>query len=421
MKFIYHNLKMLSNRMHNNSWVLGELFVVFIVLWYLCDSIGCLTYIVTRPQGADFSHIYEVQLIKGEEPKDTVRSYNEKVLMIRDRLHRMTEIVEAVGMHYASDPMGASNRWGNLICADTVSVNVRLAAMDEGMMKVFRLHTESGRLPFATMPATDNYMTLTREAVRRMQKDYPSFTTDSLIRLNAQTPLHVYSVLSDFRPGRFIKAEAWGIERIDEHSVLSDSYSYTAPTLMIRVYPDADRSDFPDYFMREIAPVIGVDNVMVLNLLPYSKTMDSFEQINGDRDRLQIHSFIALFLLVNVFMGIVGTFWYRTRRRRNEIALRLCMGSTSGQIRCLLLGEGLILLTIAAIPAAILCLNVALAEPTVGNSPLIAVWIVEWNFFRYLLGISVTWILMASMIVFGIWIPATRAMKIQPADALHEE
>ncbi|WP_288324337.1 hypothetical protein [uncultured Phocaeicola sp.] len=35
--------------------------------------------------------------------------------------------------------------------------------------------------------------------------------------------------------------------------------------------------------------------------------------------------------------------------------------------------------------------------------------------------ISVTWLLMALMIVFGIWMPATQAMKIQPAEALHEE
>ncbi len=40
MKFVYHNLKMLMNRTRYNGWVLGELFVVFIVLWFLCDSIG---------------------------------------------------------------------------------------------------------------------------------------------------------------------------------------------------------------------------------------------------------------------------------------------------------------------------------------------------------------------------------------------
>lgn len=59
MKFVYHNLKMLMNRTRYNGWVLGELFVVFIVLWFLCDSIGCFTYTLTRPLGFDYSHVYE--------------------------------------------------------------------------------------------------------------------------------------------------------------------------------------------------------------------------------------------------------------------------------------------------------------------------------------------------------------------------
>ena len=101
-------------------------------------------------------------------------------------------------------------------------------------------------------------------------------------------------------------------------------------------------------------------------------------------------------------MGVVGTFWYRTRRRRSEIALRMSVGSCRRQVRRLLLGEGLILLTVVAIPATI-------------------VWPVEWSTFRFVAGISVTWLLMALMIVFGIWMPATQAMKIQPAEALHEE
>lgn len=421
MKFIYHNIKMLKNRARSNGWVLGELFVVFIVLWYLCDSIGCLTYTVTRPQGADFSHIYEVQLIDGVEPKDTTYSYAEKVLMMRDRLRRMTDVIEVVGIHYTSDPMGAANRWMDFFCVDSASVNMRYAFMDDGMMDIFRFHTEPGQPEFATMPVAENYVMLTREALRRMQKAYPPFTTDSVIHSRTNdASIHVYSVLADFRPGRFVKAEPWAIVRVNDNTVVSGAM-YVAPTLMIRLHPHADHSGFPAYFMKEIAPAIAVDNAMVLNLLPYTKTMDSFEQVNGDRDRFQTHSFIALFLLVNVFMGIVGTFWYRTRRRRSEIALRLSMGSCRKQVRRLLLGEGLILLTIVAVPAAIVCFNTALAEPTIGNSPLIATWAVEWSFVRFLLGISASWFLMAIMIVFGIWAPATQAMKIQPAEALHEE
>ena len=288
------------------------------------------------------------------------------------------------------------------------------------MMKVFRFHPESGQPDFASMPVSDSYGMVTRMLIHWMQKRNPAFTKDSILRTGKddERGIRIYSVLEDFRPGRFEKSQGWFIKRIDDNLITTINMPFT---VTIRVLPEADRSDFSAYFLKEIAPAIEVDNVMVMNLVPYEKIVDCHESADGSRDRLQTHSFVALFLLVNVFMGVVGTFWYRTRRRRSEIALRMSVGSCRRQVRRLLLGEGLILLTVVAIPATIVCLNVALMEPSVGNSPLIAVWPVEWSTFRFVAGISVTWLLMALMIVFGIWMPATQAMKIQPAEALHEE
>lgn len=128
-----------------------------------------------------------------------------------------------------------------------------------------------------------------------------------------------------------------------------------------------------------------------------------------------------LFLLVNVFLGLIGTFWFRTRRRRNEIALRLAMGSTKKQIFCLLMGEGLLLLTLVTLPAMIVCYNVGIAEFTMGHTELITTWPVKWSFLRFLLGSLGAWLLIALMVVIGIWFPARQAIKIQPAEALHEE
>lgn len=44
MKFILHNLRMIWSRFRSNGWVLAELFLVFVVMWFLCDSLGCLKY-----------------------------------------------------------------------------------------------------------------------------------------------------------------------------------------------------------------------------------------------------------------------------------------------------------------------------------------------------------------------------------------
>ena len=63
--------------------------------------------------------------------------------------------------------------------------------------------------------------------------------------------------------------------------------------------------------------------------------------MNGDTDKVNSQAVVVLFLLVNVFLGLIGTFWFRTRRRRSEIALRMTMGSTRGGVFRLLIGSGI--------------------------------------------------------------------------------
>lgn len=65
MKFILHNLHMIWSRLRSNGWVLAELFLVFIVMWFLCDSLGCLKYTFYRPLGYSIDHVYQLSTIIG--------------------------------------------------------------------------------------------------------------------------------------------------------------------------------------------------------------------------------------------------------------------------------------------------------------------------------------------------------------------
>lgn len=111
---------------------------------------------------------------------------------------------------------------------------------------------------------------------------------------------------------------------------------------------------------------------------------------------------------------MIGTFWFRTQHRRKEVALRMAMGSTRRGIFLRLIAEGLLLLTLAAVPAAIIALNIGVAE-------LVDVTQLPFDASRFFLALVLSWLLMAVMIVVGVWYPARRAMKIQPAEALHDE
>ena len=109
------------------------------------------------------------------------------------------------------------------------------------------------------------------------------------------------------------------------------------------------------------------------------------------------------FLLLNIFLGVIGTFWFRTQHRRSEIALRMAFGSTRRRVFGRLIAEGLLLLTLAAVPAVFIAFNVGMAE-------LVDVERMSFGGGRFAMTVLVSWLLMALMIVLGIWYPARRAM-----------
>lgn len=88
---------------------------------------------------------------------------------------------------------------------------------------------------------------VTRMLIHWMQKRNPAFTKDSILRTGKddERGIRIYSVLEDFRPGRFEKSQGWFIKRIDDNLITMINMPLT---VTIRVLPEADRSDFSAYF-----------------------------------------------------------------------------------------------------------------------------------------------------------------------------
>ena len=80
MKFILHNLRMIWSRFRSNGWVLAELFLVFVVMWFLCDSLGCLKYTFYRPLGYNIDHVYRLTTIIGGATSDTTLTNADRYL-----------------------------------------------------------------------------------------------------------------------------------------------------------------------------------------------------------------------------------------------------------------------------------------------------------------------------------------------------
>ncbi len=140
-----------------------------------------------------------------------------------------------------------------------------------------------------------------------------------------------------------------------------------------------------------------------------------------DVDLEQRNSAIVIgFLLVTIFLGLVGTFWFRTTQRVSEIAVRKSVGARASDIFRRLTAEGMILLIAGTIPAAVIdyILDVKLNDEREALDSLLQPFGADGHIAMCIL---VSFVLMAIMTITGIWLPARKAMKIDPATALHAE
>jgi putative ABC transport system permease protein len=135
------------------------------------------------------------------------------------------------------------------------------------------------------------------------------------------------------------------------------------------------------------------------------------KQNNDNYQRNYISVVLALFVLVNIFLGTIGILWYNTNLRIHEIGIKRALGSTGSGIKRLLIAENL---AIAGVGLLIVLLIVLQIPMVLGRQDATEPGL-------YLNSIVVSVASMILLVFLSTWIPATIAAKIRPAVALKTE
>lgn len=182
--------------------------------------------------------------------------------------------------------------------------------------------------------------------------------------------------------------------------------------MVVRVRENMDK-DFIDNLMKDADSHFRIGNL-------YIASVQSFDNIRAVHQRSDVQNMKtyftgAAFLALNIFLGLLGTFWFRTQQRTSEIAIRKANGARRGDIFRRVIGEGELLLLLVTPFAALIDYGLVHFEI---NAYYHFTFFEPVRFFACLL---ISWGFMALMIFLGIVIPANRAMKIAPAVALKDE
>lgn len=418
-------LKQIKNEWSSNLFLFVELLLVFVVLWYIVDWTLVTTRVYRAPMGFDTEHCYNIAVSKlGADsplynPELTVDDDMEDLLQLADRL-RHCPGVEAVALSQNCFPYNEGSN-GIDLGIDSVPINAHLLWVDADFFRVFRYSfTEEEDFAKAETAFRNNELVVSSN----LTEGHPELSVSgsasllgrevSLLNYGKDVRCRIGAVGTPVRWSHFHTPSQWGgafaalplsVER------LRDFGDPRYITVSLRVSEDADK-DFAGKLMNDADRLYQVGNLYLLDITPFRHLREICELEDMNEWKTQLC--VLGFLLLNIFLGVIGTFWFRTQQRRKEVALRLVVGSTRRCVFSYLMYEGILLLTLAAIPAAVIAFNIGYAE-------LVDVGKIPFGTTRFLSALVLTWMLMALMIIAGIWYPACGAMKIHPAEALHDE
>ena len=224
-----------------------------------------------------------------------------------------------------------------------------------------------------------------------------------------------YDTLSPKRIGASllrVRYNDWADWGMDQTVVLKMPNLDYGNEWVVRVKENMDHN-FAENLMKDADGELRVGNYYVSDVQSMADLRTNFQKMSTD----QIRNYMTGmgFLLLNVFLGLLGTFWFRTQQRVKEIAIRKVTGATRRSVFGRLIGEGVLILSVVTLPA--LAVDFILAK--YGYNTWYAGTFLAWD--RMLICAGVSYLLILLMIVAGISIPANRAMKTEPALALHDE
>ncbi len=401
-----------------------ELLVVTVFMWFAVDSLLIAYKNFSMPLGFDISHVYHVELgsIPQKSP-DYIPLTEESsrtgadFLTIINRLRQHPDVEAASHtswnhFHY---------KWQNSFTAfqldSTIIPRGYVRSVAPSYFSLFKVKAADGRDAQLLIDALERNEIVVTQLVaetffgsvanaigKEISCKDQGNAEGKLYRIGAVCENQRYNEFSDYDYAYYKSIPASDMGR-------SNINALNYP-LFIRVKATADNKRFPIEFQKEMAQQLKLGNIYLKEIHPMSEYRE--EHIRKWIDDMRMNMAVIVFFLLNVFLGVIGTFWLKTQQKQGEIGLRIAVGATRGSIFGWLISQAVIILLVAFTLASIIFGNLCymgIVSPS------------EWMNVpeRILIGIAVTFLLLLVMIVIGISFPAYRAMRLQPAEALHYE
>lgn len=436
-KLIFKNI---WSRRRQNGWLMAELVLVTIVTWVIIDPVVVSIHDISLPMGYDEDRLCVVKL---NNKKTLTEDYSyggtEGQITLINKLKNHPDVEQVCPL---KEPYISSNgRSTSVYWKDTTQINVAFVRFytQQDYFKAYGIKTVPGYPDATALGALDfgpNEIVITRSMAESffpgesaIGKQFYSFWKDT-------TWFRIRGVVEDVRLRPTYRTS----------SVVFQPYTYEpqpgSVDVLLRLKPGVSMPRFLHEFQPYMETELEAGDWLATGITSYAQMNEDRKYSSGMTNTIRLNTALAVFFLLNLCLGVIGTFWLQTRKRSEEAGIMRSFGATSGKVLRTLLAEGAVLATVAVTAGCFLYFQYAMSEglylgfdglvfdqqqktgfsENVENMPMdmMDYWVTDFG--THFAGVSaIVFLIILIVVLVGIYIPARNISRVNPVEALKDE
>ena len=427
-KLILNNL---WSRRKRNGWLLAELVLVSVVTWIIMDPVVVLLHDTSLPLGYDADRLYLIEMASldphaqgyDEQASDSA-SRTDNFFRLMDKIRSYPGVESASPLLVATylNSLGNSSRrfW-----ADSLSLNSRVMYFTPGQsyFETYGIKNIPGT-PSAEELSKINYgehdMVVTRNWAEELLLGKQAMGQQIYIIDDGDTLYYrIVGVVENMR--------AYSEKRASLIAFFPHlNWNVGKQTrVLVRLKGGISSERFIHEFRPWMVKELKAGNMFARSIISYPQLIKNYEYQEGTSNKIRLNVAVAIFFLINLCLGVIGTFWLQTRKRSEEAGIMRSFGANPGAIIRMLLGEGFVLCTLAFFVGCIGYLQYALKEGLYGMNDFTSrIAAADWlsSFGTHFMGVSlIVYMIILIVVLIGIYIPARNISRVNPVEALRDE
>ena len=409
-----HIFTYIWNTRKSYVWLMLELTAVSVVCWMMTDPVFVLAYNKHLPAGYDASRTYYLDYtVISSDDAPTVDDF-----MAFIRRLRSNPDVECATFFPGFNAFGASGKSYNTMCGvdslHTLSASFMLFVPGQDFFRTWQLGDWE---KLDRMSLTGSEIILTSDAADYLGignqlkgKQVTANGGEHFTIAGVVPPLNMQDMVEPV-PTYFM---VWPADQINP----------SGQCIAFRT-KDISPSQFSERFVPWMEHSLSTDKFKATKAISFHDFLDDSNRSDGVTNEVNSRLMLSCFFLITMFLGVSGTYWWSTRRRKEEIGIRLSYGASPARICRMLLAEGTLLTTVAVTAGCLIALQfVNIGGFYTHNYTSMAgnpAYLTNQFLPHFLCVSGIVYALMLLVTWTGILVPALNISRVSPVDCLRDE